>query len=169
VKLKIALTLAILSSLAFGQTPAPAPSAFSATSISFVLTPITLPGGTSTLAGAETDALVNFTPNDAFGETALISSSSFIGGRYERNFPQISKWIQNHTSLTGDNFLAGITVSAGVVEGSKEYWGERAGAFLKYAPAGSTTFNVGVDIEWNNLGPLGHNIPSVAIGPNFRF
>jgi len=145
------------------------PSAFESTSISFNLTPITLPGQQQTLSGAETDALVHFTPNNIFGETTLISTSPFVGGRYERVFPSIANWLQNHTSLTGGNFQAGITMSLGVVKADKTHWGERAGIFLKYAPSGASNFNIGIDAEWNNLPGIAHHIPSIAVGPNFRF
>lgn len=169
----VVITVA-LSAAAFSQaTP---PSAFAGTTYNFALTPVTLPGQQQTLSGAETDFLVNFTPNNVFGETTLISTATFVGGRYERIFPSVANWIQNHTSLTGGNFEAGVTTSLGVVKGAKEYWGERAGIFLKYAPSGSQNFNIGIDAEWNNLPGIdpstssyGHNVPSIAIGPNFRF
>lgn len=152
----------------FAQT-APPPSAFETTTLSFALSPITLPSTVSTLSGAETDLLMHFTPNNVFGATSLISSSTFVGGRYEHAFPSIANYLQNHTSLTGGNFQAGVTASLGVVKADKERWGERAGFFLKYAPSGATNFNLGIDVEWNNLPGIAHHIPSIAIGPNFRF
>ena len=120
-------------------------------------------------AGAETDTLFHFTANNSFGPSALISSSSFIGGRYERSFPSIATWLQNHTNLTGANFQAGLTVSAGVVKGTNNYWGERGGIFVHYAPAGSTSFSLGFDIEANNLPGISHWIPSIAISPSWNF
>jgi hypothetical protein len=168
--LLLAVCIVLMTAVCFCQTtPTTPPSAFQDTTISFNLTPITLPRTGTTLAGAETDALIAFTPNNAIGETTLISAEPFIGARYERTFPSIAKWLQNHTSLTGGNFEAGITISGGVVKANKEYWGERAGIFLKYAPNGATNFNIGVDAEWNNLPGIAHNIPSIAVGPNFRF
>lgn len=168
-RLRLTIFLLLFTALAIAQTPAPPPTAFTDTTISFNLSPITLPGIGQTLSGAETDALVHFTPNNVFGETALISNQSFIGGRYERTFPSVANFLQNHTTLTGGNFQFGLTVSAGVVKADTNHWGERAGLFLKYAPNGSTNFNIGVDAEWNNLPGIAHNIPSIAIGPNFRF
>ena len=165
--LPVILVALVLSIAALAQTPAPGP--FEGTTINFSLTPVTLPGIGQTLAGAETDMLVNFTPNNVIGETTLISSTPFIGGRYERVIPSIAKFLQDHTVLTGANFEAGFTVSLGVVDSSKVRWGERGGVFLKYAPAGSTNFNIGLDIEANNLPGITHWAPSVALGPNFRF
>lgn len=163
----ITLAVLVLSFAVLAQTPAP--GAFDSTTINFSLTPVTLPGIGQTLAGAETDVLVNFTPNNVIGETTLISNSPFIGGRYERIIPSIAKFLQEHTALTGANFEAGFTVSLGVVDGSKPHWGERGGIFLKYAPSGSTNFNIGLDIEANNLPGVVRWAPSIALGPNFRF
>jgi hypothetical protein len=167
--LSIVAVVALLLSLAcFAQT-APPPSAFSATTISFGLTPITLPRSGQTLSGMETDAMVHFSANNIFGETSLISSSPFVGGRYDRVFPSVANWLQNHTSLTGGNFQAYATVSLGVVLADKERWGERAGLGLKYAPGATENFNIGIEAQWNNFPGIAHHIPSIAIGPNFRF
>lgn len=164
--LSLAVVVCLLSIASFAQAP---PSAFASTTISFGLTPLSLPRSGQTLTGMETDALVHFTPNNIFGETTLISNSPFVGGRYDRVFPSVAKFLQNHTSLTGGNFEAYATVSLGVVLSDKERWGERAGIGLKYAPSGSDNFNIGVEAQWNNFPGIAHNIPSVAVGPNFRF
>jgi hypothetical protein len=174
--MKYALTAVctlILAAAAFAQTPAP--SAFSTTSISFNLTPITLPGSSKgTLSGAETDIMFPLTTNNIFGETTLIGESTFIGGRYERVIPSVAKYLQNHTALTGGNFQFALTSSLGVVRGVTNSWGGRTGFSLKYAPAGSTSFNIGFEAQANylpNYAGLGtqHWIPSVALGPNFRW
>ena len=157
---------------AFAQAP---PNAFAASNFSFNLSPISLPNLGSSIAGAETDALFPFTTNNIIGETTLIGQSTFVGGRYERVFPSVAKYLQEHTALTGGNFQAGVTSSLGVVKASsKTTWGGRAGFFLRYAPAGSTNFNIGIEAQANYLPNYAganspHWVPSVAIGPNFRF
>lgn len=169
--------LCVVALQACTPVPAPAqttttttpPSAFESTTFNFALTPITLPGSGTTLSGAETDVMVNVSPNNAFGQTTLISSSPFIGGRYERTLPSVAKWIQNNTSLTGGNFQFALTASLGVVDASTHHYGESAGFVLKYAPSGATNFNVAADVEWANLPGIAHNIPKLSIGPNFRF
>lgn len=166
------LAVLVLSIACFAQTPAP--SAFSTTSFSFNLAPITLPNMGATASGAETDAIFPLTANNRFGETTLIGASTFIGGRYERVFPSLAKYLQEHTALTGGNFEGGITSSLGVVKGTVSSWGGRAGFFLHYAPAGSTSFNIGFEAQANYLPNYAgsntpHWLPSVAIGPNFRF
>lgn len=172
--MKTAIAVLILTLAAVAQTTPP-PSAFSTTSISFGLTPITLPGTSQgTLSGAETDIMFPLTTNNHFGQTILIGDSTFIGGRYERVIPSIAKYLQNHTALTGGNFEFSVTSSLGVVKGAKSSWGGRAGFSLKYAPAGSTSFNIGFEAQANYLpnyaGPNSqHWVPSLAIGPNFRF
>lgn len=167
-KYLITCLMLLVSSLMVAQVT-PASNAFASTTYSFNLSPITLPGSSQTLSGAETDIMVHFTDNNIFGETTLISSAPFIGGRYERTFPVISDYLQNHTALTGGHFQVGVTVSLGVVKGDRSHWGERGGVFMKYAPNGSDNFNVGFEASWNNLPGIAHNIPSVVVGPNFRF
>lgn len=172
--MKKTLALAILllfATAVLAQTPAP--SAFSTTSFSFNLAPINLPGLNS-ISGAETDAMFPLTTNNHFGETTLIGQSTFIGGRYDRVFPVIANYLQNHTALTGGNFQAGVTASLGVVRNSNTSWGGRAGLFLRWAPAGSTNFNVGFEAQANYLPSYAgvnspHWVPSLAVGPNFRF
>lgn len=150
------------------------PSAFATTSFSFNLSPISLPNLGNSIAGAETDALFPLTTNNRFGETTLIGQSTFVGGRYDRVFPSVAKYIQAHTALTGGNFEAGISSSLGVVKGAKSSWGGRAGFFVHYAPAGSTSFNIGFEAQANYLPNYAgantpHWVPSIAVGPNFRF
>lgn len=165
--LAIVLLTVLIATAAFAQTTPP--SAFGGTSISFGLTPITLPGTGQTLTGVETDAMVHFTPNNVFGPTTIISTSPFVGGRYDRVFPQIANYLENHTSLTGGHFQAYVTMSLGVVKAANPHWGERAGLGLRYAPNGSDNFDVGFEVQWNNLPGIAHNKPSVVVGPNFRF
>jgi len=168
----LALSILILGIVAVANAQAP-PNAFATTSFSFNLSPINLPGVGTTLTGAETDAMFPLTTNNRFGETTLIGQSTFIGGRYDRVFPSIAKYLQNHTALTGGNFEAGLTSSLGVVKNANTNWGGRAGVFLRWAPAGSTSFNVAFEAQANYLpnyaGNSPHWVPSVAIGPNFRF
>ena len=168
-------TLALLATfLALPLMAQAPPSAFATTSFSFNLSPINLPGVGTTLSGAETDAMFPITTNNRFGETTLIGESTFSGGRYDRVFPVIATYLQNHTALTGGNFEAGVTSSLGVVKNAKTGWGGRAGLFLRWAPAGSANFNVAFEAQANYLPRYAgdnspHWVPSVAVGPNFRF
>ena len=179
-KLKLLIAIVLLSVACWAQdkpkAAAPA-SPFAASTVSFNLTPVSLPGQQQTLSGVETDALINFTEYLNLGYTTLISTSPFMGGRYEVAIPVISNYLEKHTALTGANWQVGVTGSVGVVKSSvKSYWGERAGIFAKYAPAGNANFNLGLDVEWNNLPGVdpsnpsyGHHVVSLAVGPNFRF
>ena len=159
----------LLCAVSFAQTTPPPVSAFADTTYSFGLTPITLPGGKTTLAGMENDVMINFTPNNAFGETTLISTSPFIGGRYDRTIPSVAKWIQNHTALTGYNYQFYLTGSLGVVKADTSHWGERAGAGLRWAPSGVTNFSVAFEVQANNLPGISHWVPSFAVSPQVRF
>jgi hypothetical protein len=161
----LALTLA-----GFAQTSAPAPaSAFADTTVTFGLTPVSLPSKVQTLSGVETDILLNISASNVLGETSLISTSPFIGGRYIRLFPSASKWIQTHTAFTGGHFQAGLTTSFGIVKASTPHYGERFGFVLNYAPAGSSTFGLGLDVEANNLPGIARWVPSIAVAPTFHF
>lgn len=172
----IVLFLLVLVAVAASAQATPK-SPFAESTMSFNLSQISLPGQQQTLAGMESDALITFSEYLNVGETTLISTSPFIGGRYEIVIPAVAKYLQNHSSLSGANFQFGITGSAGVVKSSlASHWGERAGIFLKYAPAGNQNFNLGIDIEANNMPGIdpsnakyGHWVPSVAVGPAFRF
>jgi len=157
--------------LVVAQTPTPSPTPFGGTSVSFGLTPITLPSVGQTLAGAETDTLFHFTNYNLVGATVLVSSSTFVGGRYNRIFPSVSTWLQNHTALTGNQFQVGFTASGGVIESGKTQWGGRGGFFVNYALNGS--WAMGFEAQANYLPGIVTGTskwaPSIAVGPNFHF
>ena len=165
--------LVLVSLPLFAQTPAP--SAFPSTTYNFNLTPVTLPGAKTSVAGAETDVKLKITTNFALGETNLISGNySFIGERSDYVIPAFSKWLQNVSpTLNGYQFQLGITQSLGVVRtpialgSSASHWGERAGAFLNYAVSGNV--GLGVEAQWTNLPGYQHSTYSIAFGPNFHF
>jgi hypothetical protein len=168
-----ALCLA-LSVCAIAQTPAPAPSAFQDTTVSFNLTPISLPGAKSTIGGAETDVLLPVSTNNVFGETTIVDSGyEFFGGRYNRKIPAFSKWLNNVSPvLNGYQFELSLTASVGVVDlpgavPAQHHWGERAGFNLNYSVNG--TVGLALEAQWNNFPGYAHNAPSVAFGPNFHF
>ena len=164
----ITLLAALLFSFAaLGQTPPQ--SSFADTTYAFGLTPITLPGSQTTLSGAESDILIHLTANNAFGPTTLISNATFVGGRYDRSFPVVAKWLQDHTALTGYNYEFYATGSLGVVKGIASHWGERAGLGLRWAPSGTTNFSVAFEVQANNLPGISRWVPSIAISPQFRF
>lgn len=143
--------------------------AFLSTTYNFSLTPVTLPGTGTTLSGVENDMLINFTPNNSIGETSLISTSPFIGGRYDRAIPQVAKWLQNQTALSGYNFQFYLTGSLGVVKADRNHYGERAGLGLRWAPSGTTNFSVAFEAQANNLPGISHWVPSFTVSPQFRF
>lgn len=172
---KTLLCIAVLafSVSAFCQTPQP--TAFPSTTVNFNLTPITLPGAKTSVAGAETDVKLKITQNFSVGETSLLSGDySFIGGRGDYVIPQFSKWLQNHSPmLNGYQFQLGITGSTGVVRTpagagvNASHWGQRAGVFLNYAVSGNV--GLGAEAQWCNLPGYAHTTYSVAFGPNFHF
>lgn len=166
----LAVLCLAVSLAGFAQTTTPAPtSAFTDTTVTFGLTPVTLPSKVNTLSGAETDILLNLTSNNVIGESNLISTSPFLAGRYIRLFPSVSKWIQTHTAFSGGHFQAGLTTSFGIVKASTPHYGERFGFVLNYAPAGSSTFGLGLDVEANNLPGIARWVPSIAVAPTFHF
>lgn len=153
-----------------------APTAFPTSTVSFGLTPITLPSFGQTLSGAESDTMFNFTNYNQFGISTIVSSSTYIGPRYSRIFPSISTWLQNSTALQGNHYQVGLSFSGGVVEASKQQWGGDAGIFVNYAPNGSNTWGIAFDVAAAYLPGIvnadgGHHkfIPKVSIGPAFKF
>lgn len=166
------LVTILFAAACLAQTPPPQ-TPFTETSVSFNLSPITLPGAHTTLAAAETDMMWRITNNNHVGATTLIGSTNltFIGGRYERVFPSVSNWLQEHTNLNGASFEAGLTASLGAVRGANGpvggYWGERFGGYLKYALNGNTA--IAAEAQWNNFPGWQHNVPSIAFGPIFHF
>lgn len=165
--------LALVSLPLFAQTPAP--SAFPSTTYNFNLTPVTLPGAKTSLAGAEADIKLKITTNFALGETSLIGGNySFLGGRSDYVIAPFSKWLQNISpTLNGYQFQLGVTQSLGVIRtpvalgSSASHWGERAGAFLTYAVSGNV--GLGVEAQWCNFPGYAHSTYSVAFGPSFHF
>jgi hypothetical protein len=165
-KLAFVVVVLVLSLACSAQTP------FQGTTVSFGLTPITLPTFGQTLAGMETDTLFHLTNNNVIGPTVLVSSDTFVGGRYNRIFPSVSTWLQKYTALTGNQFEVGWTASAGVVNASKEQWGARTGVFVNYAPSGSSTWDIGFEAQANYLPGIvtqGKWVQSFAVGPHFHF
>ena len=172
--MKTLFTVLILafSIASFAQTT-PAPSAFPETTVTFNLSPVSLPGVKSTIGGAETDVLIAPSPEFQLGETTLTGSSLlFVGGRGQYTIKPISTWLQNHSpNLNGYQFQFGVTSSLGVVkpigQTGTAHWGERAGAFVNYAINGQ--WGMGVDAEWGNFPGVQHNTWTLAFGPDFHF
>ena len=170
-----ALFAVLLLSVAAVAQSASQPSAFPTTTFNFNLTPVTLPGAKTSVAGAETDVKMKITTNFALGETNLISGNySFIGERSDYVIPQFSKWLQNISpTLNGYQFQLGVTQSLGVVRTpialgqNQSHWGERAGMFLNYAV--NNNVGLGLEAQWTNLPGYQHSTYSLAFGPNFHF
>lgn len=169
------LVAAMLGVGLFASAQATQPSAFPSSTYNFNLTPITLPGAKTSVAGAETDVKLKITQNFGLGETTLISGNySFIGGRGDYVIPQFSKWLQNISpTLNGYQFQLGVTGSLGVVRSpigfgvQQSHWGERAGMFLNYAV--SNNVGLGVEAQWTNFTGYAPGAYSIAFGPNFHF
>jgi hypothetical protein len=168
----VAVAFLALSLAGLAQTQ---PSAFPTTTYNFNLTPISLPGAKTSVAGAESDIKLKITTNLALGETNIISGNySFIGERADYVIPQFSKWLQNVSpTLNGYQFQLGLTQSLGVTRtpqslgASASHWGERAGVFLNYAV--SNNVGLGAEAQWCNFPGYAHSTYSVAFGPNFHF
>lgn len=165
----IALLLLVGSPHTQAQATTP-PTAFNDTTVTFQLSPITLPGLGTSISGAETDASLALTPNNQIGETMLINSAfSFIGGRYTRFLPSLSNALNELSpNLNGMAFQFGLTASEGLVRvNGKSHWGERAGAVLNYEI--NKTWGLGIDAEYCKLPGYQSNTYSLAFGPNFHF
>jgi hypothetical protein len=159
--MKKTLTLAFLclafSLAGFAQTstttPAPTPAPF----IAFATSNVTfnVSGGSgfgaNSIAGMETDSLLNITPSNMIGPTTFTGNANpFLGVKYEYACVRCAKWIHNHTSFNGASFQPYATLSVGEVKGPNKA-GARFGFGLNYAPAGQTTYGVGLEAQVNYL------------------
>lgn len=159
----ILISLILFTVVSFAQNTKPF-------NVSFNLAQITLPGAGKSVAGAETDVILPFTTNNLIGMSTLVSADyNFIAGRYDRNFPSISKYLNNISpNLNFLNSEIGVTGSVGVVHANTEsHWGERAGVFWRQNI--NETWAMGFEAQWVNLPGYQHNTYSVAVGPSIHF
>ena len=171
--LAFALSLAAFAQTPAPPAPAPAPSAFSSTTFAINLTPVTLPGGKTSVTGTVNGAAVTITPNFDAKNFNLISTTfnyfSF-GGNYR--LPALSKWLNNVSpTINGLNvqfYLTGTVGAVKVLGGPQGgHWGETVGGGVNYAVNGA--LGLGAEAQYAKLPGYANNTWLVAFGPNFHF
>jgi hypothetical protein len=175
-KFRFAIALALglaLAGVSFGQAPAIQPFSFTSSAVS-------LPGASSSLAGAETGATLQVTTNFAIRQTDFISSAATTNGYFggvDYTIAPFSKWLNNISpTLNGYNFQLQVTGSAGIsritqANGSVvQHYASLFGGRLNYAIKGSSTYAlVGEVQDLNSPGFPHRNNLVISLGPTIRF
>jgi hypothetical protein len=145
----------------------------------FNAAPISLPGARGTFVG--TDAGVLFTPTQNFGlgETNILSSDgrlAFFGGGAEYSFGVLSKYINNHTNVSGFRIRIGARAYAGVdrVKDAAgvvaQHWGGLAQGTFAYSLDTGGSWQMGANIGMARFPGYAKGWePVVELGPSFHF
>jgi hypothetical protein len=178
--LSLALSLASFAQTAPAAPTAPAPiataaapSAFPSTTFSVNLSPITLPGGKSSVTGTMNGASISVTPNVDVENLNIISTSfNYFAGGAKYFLPSLSKALNNASpTLNGFNFQFYLTGTVGAVKvlGGPQggHWGETVGGGINYAFSGN--IGLGVEVQYAKLPGYANNTWLAAFGPNFHF
>lgn len=167
--------------LSFAQTPAPEPTPSPVSTFAISTSAISLPGHNETLAGAETGVVLQVTPNVALRQTNFLSSGAQVNGYFggvDYTIAKFSKFIDNKSPyLAGYNFKLQVTASAGASRIANpttndviQHWAFLAGGRLSYAPKGSQTFSLAIEVQdLNTPGLAKRNNLVVALGPSLHF
>ena len=187
-KAPVLLLVLLLGSACFAQTTPPAAPAPTIQTNSWTATgtAINLPGGLQTLAGTYTGIAMPITTNFSVTESNFITSDTsftgFYGGASYR-IPQFSKWLNDISpNLNGYDFNLRIAGGAGVNNvtipspagstapaSTKTHFSWTIHAPLTYAIAGSSTWNLLVDVGYLNApGALHRNNAFIAAGPTLN-
>ena len=169
------LGVLLLVSVCMGQTSVSMPPQPVATgdtiTVTFNLSPITLPDAPSSIAGAETDIILPFTTNNWIGETSIVSSNySFVGGKYMRIFPNLVKYLGKVSPLNFTGSDIGVTASGGVVfVNNTKHWGGTAGVF--WMQNINSTWAMTIDAEAVRFPYVSTEAWTwkMAVGPNIKF
>lgn len=175
--LSILAVALVCATVCFAQntpvTPSPTDPIDSSTSFTVNLTPITLPGGHTSVAGIESGMALKLTPNFDVRETNLAGSGlQFYGGGLNYHMPFLSKALNgvspNINGLLFDFYLTGTVGTVLTPSGpAGGHWGERIGGGANYALNG--TWSLGAEIQYFKAPGYSNNTYTVAIGPKIHF
>lgn len=172
------VSLVMAAALCFAQAPAPVASTppdpiDTSTSFTINLTPITLPGGHTSVTGIESGMSLKLTQNLDLRESNLTGSGlQFYGGGANYHLPFLSKALNgvspNVNGLLFDFYLTG-TIGTVLTPTSPAggHWGERIGGGVNYSL--NNTWSLGAEIQYAKLPGYANNTYTVAIGPQIHF
>lgn len=174
------LAVLLFSFAALGQTPANPPVASnpttpvdSSTSFTVNLTPITLPGGHSSVAGIESGMTLKLTNNFDVRESNLTSTGlQFYGAGLNYHLPFLSTKLNNVSpNINGLLFDFYLTGTVGTVltptSPAGGHWGERVGGGFDYSLNG--TWSLGAEVQYFKAPGYANNTYTVALGPKIHF
>ena len=167
----------ICASFCFAQNPpvTPPPSApvDSSTSFTINLTPITLPGGKTSVAGIESGLSLKLTQNFDVRESNLTGTGlQYYGAGANYHLPFLSKALNNVSpNINGLLFDFYVTGTVGSVltpnAPAGGHWGERVGGGFNYSL--NQTWALGAEIQYAKFPGYANNTYTVAVGPQIRF
>lgn len=166
-------TLALVSLLLMAATFVIAQEPPPTTSFTINLTPITLPGGHTSVAGVESGMSLRLTNNLDVKESNLTGTGlQFYGGGFNYHIPALSTYLNNRSpninGLLFDFYLTG-TVGSVLTPNSPAggHWGERIGGGANYSLNG--TWSLGAEVQYAKFPGYANNTYTVAIGPKISF
>jgi hypothetical protein len=159
----------------FGQSlPVGSTSTFTMSS-----TAVSLPGGKSTVAGTDTQMLLNITPSFSLRDSNFISpignGFQYFGGGFRYNLNNLSKNLNNmSTTLNGFRFQFYFTGTVGVdrvtvSNTTKQHYGTTIGGGVSYALTSTGTWQLGAEVEYAKFPGLNNNTAIVKLGPSIHF
>ena len=172
---RLMLALVFLSAVAFAQNEPLPTHTFSLTS-----TAISLPGDRGTFVGTDSGVAISFTDRFDLAETNVLSSDgklAFFGGGAAYSFPVLSKWINNHSQLSGFRLRIGARAFAGVSRvkdpvsaAVDQHWGGLTQGTFKYSFDAGGNWNLGANVGMARFPGYSKGwIPVVEVGPSFHF
>lgn len=174
------VSLLLVATLCLGQAPAPAPvtptpsqPVDTSTSFTINLTPITLPGGHTSVTGVESGMSLKLTPTFDIRESNLTGSGlQFYGAGANYHLPFLSKALNNASpnvnGLLFDFYLTG-TIGTVLTPSSPAggHWGERVGGGVNYSL--NNTWSLGAEVQYAKFPGYSNNTYTVAVGPQVHF
>lgn len=168
------LAVLLFAALSYAQSgpPSPDPTPGSTTSFAMNLTPVTLPGGHTTLAGISSGVAFTISPNfDVKNLNIAASNLQYYSAGFNYRLPVISKALNNVSPNI--NFLAfqpyvNATVGADYAYGqSSSHYALTAGGGVDYYL--NNTWSFGAEADYAKFPGFNNNTVLIFFGPKWHF
>lgn len=141
--------------------------------------PISLPGDKGTFVGTDAGIAISFSQNFALAQTNIMSSTgklAFFGGGAEYSAPVLSRWINDHSQLSGFRLRLGVRAFAGVARVKNDlgtvaqHWGGMAQGTFAYSFDSGAHYQFGANVGMARFPGYAKGwTPVVEVGPQFHF